>query len=282
MMTLVVQQASATVRGRSPRRRQGFTLVELLVVIAIIAILASLLLPALSHAKNKARMIQCMGNFRQLQIAWSLYADDHEGKFAINDPASSFGKIPELPSWTAGYMYWDHRTDSTNTLWMTPGAYGSIGPYAKDPGVYKCPSDQSKVTIDGRQHARVRSVTMNWWVGNRASMLTSAFKPRSFRRSDDFNRADPTMIFVFVDTHEDSVTTGTFAHIIEDPNYLAYLPGYRHSNGGVFSFADGHIEYKKWRDPRTRKPIIRAFQDGGVQPNNPDVRWLRAHGTVID
>ena len=261
----------------------AFTLIELLVVIAIIGVLSSVLLSAISKAKAKARAIQCAGNFRQLHFGWALYADDHEGKFAMNNPSSNFGQDPTIPSWTAGYMFWDSRPDSTNTLLMVPGLYGSIGPYTKDARIYRCPSDESKVTINGQQHPRVRSVTMNWWVGNRASLVdpASQFRPKSFRRSSDFDRFCSSSIFVFVDTHEDCSATGTFQNIYEDPDYLSHLPGYRHSNGATLSFADGHVELKRWVDPRTRKPIIRAYQDGGVQPNNPDVRWLRAHGTVL-
>ncbi|TAK93948.1 MAG: prepilin-type N-terminal cleavage/methylation domain-containing protein, partial [Verrucomicrobia bacterium] len=118
----------------------GFTLIELLVVIAIIAILAAMLLPALGKAKTKAEGIACLNNLKQVQLAWTMFANDNEERLPDNP-----GATITYNSWVTGIMRWDLPpsgiwTDNTNTLRLTEG---EIGPYvARNTGIFRCPADK--------------------------------------------------------------------------------------------------------------------------------------------
>jgi prepilin-type N-terminal cleavage/methylation domain-containing protein len=145
--------------GPQREAKLAFTLVELLVVVAIIAVLASMLLPAVVKTKAKVQGIQCLNNTRLLTLGWFLYADDHEGKLCPN-------RVGSGDSWVRGVLdFVNTNPDNTNTLYLVDARYAKIAPYAPAAACFKCPLDRSMVNYSRWNYPRVRSVSMNYAVG---------------------------------------------------------------------------------------------------------------------
>ena len=265
--------------------KHAFTLVELLVVITIIAILAALLLPTLSKAKQKAQGSSCLNNLRQLQFGWTMYASEFHDHLPLNHGGDAAGKSADIPCWVAGQMWLDGEvddlTDCTNTAMLVGAAYapfGSIGDYVKNPAVYHCPADQSTVTIKGQRLRRVRSVSMNGFMGGGPDINIAGTQFREFATLSQITDPSPSQAWVFIDEREDSINDGFF--VVDVAAHYAindYAASY-HAGAGALSFADGHVEIHKWLEPTTRPPLSpdRRLPAGSkaTSPNDRDMDWL--------
>jgi len=212
----------------------AFTLIELLVVIAIIAILASLLLPALSKAQTKAEGIYCLNNLKQVQLAWFMYADDNGGKLPENRGASI-----TTNAWVTGRLSWDlppaaPNPDNTNTAYLTAG---QIGPYiAKSVGAFKCPADK----IPGASGPRVRSISMNGFMGDTGNINGSLNAGwRIYLKLTDIILPGPSTCWVLLDEHPDSINDDLFSVIMIPGSPWTDVPASYHNRACGFSFADG-------------------------------------------
>ncbi len=242
-------------------RADGFTLVELLVVIAIIAILAALLLPVLSSARDQAWQTDCLNNHKQLAMAWCLYRDDNGGLLVIDDPLGG----DSYPSWVHGNMA--VPVEATNvTLIQT----GLLYDCANNPGIYRCPAD--------RTTSHVRSYSMQEQlayyddghpVDVEASQGYAGYPP--MYSENQIRKTPPSSTLVFLDENPLTINDGFFAILISG-NTWADLPAAWHSHGCNFSFADGHAEHWRWMDPRTWS----LSQMLATTPNNPDLQRLQA------
>lgn len=239
----------------------AFTLIELLVVIAIIAILAALLIPGISRAKQKAYSAACLNNLRQLQLCWQMYAGDNNDIMTPNN----FVYYVVVGTTNAGTLGEDElswcRSIAPLDNYPIDEQSSALFRYNQNAGIYHCPADYSTVN-DNPGKRRNRSYNMS----NSINMS----KADHYRKTTEVPR--PTELFVFIDTHENAIWDATFGVLSLGSYWQDFwldVPADRHTQGANISFVDGHVEYWKWRAPKGNLTI------GGRSSGPDDLQDLR-------
>jgi prepilin-type N-terminal cleavage/methylation domain-containing protein/prepilin-type processing-associated H-X9-DG protein len=276
-----ILRAETQMKRVAARDAPGFTLIELLTVVGIIALLAGLLVPAILLGREKSRTARCLSNHRQMAIAWTVYAGDHDDRLVPN-PDSTLEEGQGY-GWVVGHLRMGPLAAGTEV--MGDPRVSLLAPYIKNVKVYKCPGDESEFVRSVAMNCRMNPTRYDGdpaWVGGLGTNYVN------FRRLSDIQRSSEML--VIMDERSDSINDSYFAIDMSNtgtpsgqgtprPYMIIDFPGDYHGGGMAASFADGHVRVHRWKDHVRRTPLGQAQARVSAGPSDQDVKWLQDHST---
>jgi len=251
------------------RACRAFSLIELMTVIGVVGILGGLIGPGVARARTKAGAAQCLAHHHQFGVAMALYTADHHETFPPNRDGR---EVPLGETWVQGWL----GVPGPDCEDLEHLRRSLLGTYLANPALWRCPA-QGPVTVAGIRQLRVRTVSLNGFVGSPIRSPAAS----TYLRTADLIQLSPAECLTFIEERADTINDGTFAlqwDFDTDRPELARLrdkPAMIHASSGNLTFADGHAETRRWR----HMPTSLESRDDVPAAGNPDLKWLQEHAT---
>lgn len=277
-------------RLQRPTMASGFTRTDLVAALAGTFVLAALAVPAMGSSRHRSNQEVCADNLRALMRATQLYAEDHRDEFPMvphggdaqaGQPINYANPSSTRP-WVTGWLDWNTSQSNTNTAYLVDSRYAVLGPYTRDPSLYKCPADTlvSRLQRSRGWAGRSRSYSANGVIGrgNKAPTDGLINAEKLFYKLSDVDRPSPSQLYVFIEEHPDSINDGAFFNSQLHLRWID-LPAANHptvstNNSCNVVFVDGHVENHAWAASALSDRPNTIFTPPNVRRGDPDWTWL--------